>query len=160
MGILILVALLKVLCNIFDTARTILTQRNRAILSAIALTLTALTSNIVIKFIADADGWGTIIVASIASGLGCLMAVDFADKFFKEIGVRILLSDEKEVMQDFRDYLAERHITNIAVDSYKHGSWEEKSITIIAVPNTREKNNMIDEYAKSLKEHGTKVKIV
>ena len=160
MGNLILVFFSRVLSNMLDTAKMILTQRSRAILASLALTLSSLAFNITVKLIADADGWLMIVIASLASGIGCYLAILVADRYFKEIRVRTILSDRKEVTQAFRDYLAKHHITNIALDSYTHGSWEEKSVTLVAIPTTRKEDKIICDYIKLLSDQGIKVKVV
>ena len=45
------------------------------------------------------------------------------------------MSDDKEAMQHFRDFLAGHHITNVAADSYTL-DWSAKTITITAYAET------------------------
>lgn len=157
---LIVASLAKVFSNMFDTGKTIFTQRSKAVTAAIMLAASSFTYNIAIKAIANESGCLVNVISSIASGLGCLLAIVITNKFFRELGVRILLSDKKETMQEFRKFMAEHHITNIAVDSYVHGSWDEKSITLISFPDTKEKDKLITNYASQCKEKGIKIKIV
>ena len=157
---LIVASLAKVFSNMFDTARTIYTQRSKAVIAAIMLTASSFTYNVAIKAIANESGYLVNAISSIASGLGCLLAIVIANKFFRELGVRILLSDKKETMQEFRNFMAKNHITNIAIDSYTHGSWDEKSITLITFPDTKDKDKLITNYAKQCRENGVKIKIV
>lgn len=161
MFILIEVFIAKILSNMLDTARTIFTQRNKALIAALALTAASLASNFAIKAIADADGYLVIVVASVAAGVGCWFAIMIANKYFKELGIKILLSDKKETMQEIREYMANNHITNIAVDSYKRDSWEEKSITLIVIPDTKEKMKMVEQYVASVREEKeVKIKMI
>ena len=60
-----------------------------------------------------------IIVVSIASGVGCCLAMALNNKFSKErTFVNVIMSDDLEAMQQFRDFLAKHHVTNVAADSY------------------------------------------
>ena len=158
---LIIVFFAKVLSNMLDTAKTIFTQRNKAIIASIMLAASSFAYNVTIKAIANTDGYLVNTIASVAAGIGCFLAIVVSNHFFRELGVRILLSDKKETMQEFRDFMAENHITNIALDSYKHGSWEEKSITLIVFPDTHDKDKLITDFVKQRKtEEGIKIKII
>ena len=55
------------------------------------------------------------------------------------------MSDNKPAMQDFRDFLAQHHITNVATDSYTR-DWGEKTITVTAYADTKEESGLIDKY--------------
>jgi hypothetical protein len=57
------------------------------------------------------------------------------------------MSDNKEAMQDFRDYLALHHITNVAADSYTR-NWDTKTITVTAYAQTRAESELINSYIK------------
>lgn len=50
--------------------------------------------------------------------------------------VNVILSDNLEAMQSFRDFLAEHHITNVAADSYTL-DWNLRTITITAYAETK-----------------------
>ena len=55
------------------------------------------------------------------------------------------MSDDKEAMMHFRDFLAEHHITNVATDSYTL-DWSAKTITITAYAETKEQSMLINRY--------------
>ena len=117
--------LAKVLDNTLNTAKTILVQRNRCLLAGVALAL---------------------VIVSIASGVGCCLAVALSNRFSKDrTYVNVILSDDKEAMKEFRDFLAENHITNVATDSYTL-DWSRKSISITAYAQTKAQSRLIDEY--------------
>lgn len=59
--------------------------------------------------------------------------------------MNVILSDDKEAMKEFRDFLAENHITNVATDSYTL-DWSRKSISITAYAQTKAQSRLIDEY--------------
>lgn len=62
--------------------------------------------------------------------------------------VNVIMSDNKEAMQNFRDFLAKHHITNVANDSYTL-DWSTKTITITAYAETKAQSKLIDEYVEN-----------
>ena len=87
-----------------------------------------------------------LVIVSIASGVGCCLAVALSNRFSKDrTYVNVILSDDKEAMKEFRDFLAENHITNVATDSYTL-DWSRKSISITAYAQTKAQSRLIDEY--------------
>lgn len=136
----------KVIDNALSTAKTILIQRNRCLLAGIALALSNYIYLVITKDVITSDSNLSMIVVSVASGVGCCLAVAFSNRFSKErTYVNIIMSDNREAMQAFRDFLAERHITNVTTDSYTL-DWDRKTITITAYAETKEQNRLIDEY--------------
>ena len=59
--------------------------------------------------------------------------------------VNVIMSDDKEAMQQLRDFLAEHHITNVAADSYTL-DWNTKTITITAYAETKQQSMLINRY--------------
>ena len=141
--------LAKMLDNMLGTAKTILVQRNRSILAGIALALSNYIYFCITKNIITNDSELAVIVVSVASGVGCCLAIMASKKLSKDrTYVNVIMSDNKEAMQDFRDYLAKHHITNVASDSYTL-DWSVKSITITAYAETKEESNLINEYIEN-----------
>ena len=146
---LLVVAGAKMLDNMLGTMKILLMQQNRRILASLALAVSNFISYLVTKIIVQDDGYTTMIVAAIASGIGCFIAMFISDKRSKDrTYVNVIMSDNKEAMQDLRDFLAEHHITNVAMDSYAKG-WDKKTITITAYTETKAKNKLIDEYIEN-----------
>jgi hypothetical protein len=58
--------------------------------------------------------------------------------------VNVILSDNLEAMQSFRDFLAEHHITNVAADSYTL-DWNLRTITITAYAETKAESRLINQ---------------
>lgn len=143
---LMLLFLAKMLDNALSTTKTILIQRNRCILAGMALALSSYIYFVIARNIVNADGDLAIIVVSIASGVGCSLAMLFSNRFSKDrTFVNVIMSDNKEAMQSFRDFLAEHHITNVCTDSYTR-DWDTKTITITAYAETKEQSRMIQRY--------------
>lgn len=138
--------LAKVLDNTLNTAKTILVQRNRCLLAGVALGLSNFIYLSITKDIVTSDSTLDLVIVSIASGVGCCLAVALSNRFSKDrTYVNVILSDDKEAMKEFRDFLAENHITNVATDSYTL-DWSRKSISITAYAQTKAQSRLIDEY--------------
>lgn len=138
--------LAKVLDNTLNTAKTILVQRNRCLLAGVALGLSNFIYLSITKDIVTSDSTLALVIVSIASGVGCCLAVALSNRFSKDrTYVNVILSDDKEAMKEFRDFLAEKHITNVATDSYTL-DWSRKSISITAYAQTKAQSRLIDEY--------------
>lgn len=138
--------LAKVLDNTLNTAKTILVQRNRCLLAGVALGLSNFIYLSITKDIVTSDSTLALVIVSIASGVGCCLAVALSNRFSKDrTYVNAILSDDKEAMKEFRDFLAENHITNVATDSYTL-DWSRKSISITAYAQTKAQSRLIDEY--------------
>lgn len=138
--------LAKVLDNTLNTAKTILVQRNRCLLAGVALGLSNFIYLSITKDIVTSDSTLALVLVSIASGVGCCLAVTLSNRFSKDrTYVNVILSDDKEAMKEFRDFLAENHITNVATDSYTL-DWSRKSISITAYAQTKVQSRLIDEY--------------
>lgn len=138
--------LAKVLDNTLNTAKTILVQRNRCLLAGVALGLSNFIYMSITKDIVTSDSTLALVIVSIASGVGCCLAVALSNRFSKDrTYVNVILSDDKDAMKAFRDFLAENHITNVASDSYTL-DWSRKSISITAYAQTKAQSRLIDEY--------------
>lgn len=138
--------LAKVLDNTLNTAKTILVQRNRCLLAGVALGLSNFIYLSITKDIVTSDSTLALVIVSIASGVGCCLAVALSNRFSKDrTYVNVILSDDKEAMKEFRNFLAENHITNVATDSYTL-DWSRKSISITAYAQTKAQSRLIDEY--------------
>lgn len=136
----------KVLDNALGTAKTILVQRNKSLLAGLALGLSNFIYLSITKNIVSSDSSVALLVVSVASGVGCCLAIMFNTKFSKEkTYVNVIMSDDKVFMKELRGFLAENHITNIATDAYTL-NWNEKSIAITAYAETKYQSKLIDDY--------------
>ena len=143
LGILFLA---KILDNALGTSKTILIQHGRSILAGATLAVSNYIGYRITKQIVTADSSMAMIAVSVASGFGCCLAMAVNKKLSKDrLYVNILMSDNKEAMQDLRDYLARHHITNVAADSYTR-NWDTKTITVTAYAQTRAESELINSY--------------
>ena len=119
----------KVIDNALSTTKTILVQRNHCILAGIALAASNFIYLCITRNVVNSDSSLALIVVSLASGVGCCLAVAVSSRLSKEkTYVNVIMSDDKAEMQGLRDFLAQHHITNTATDSYTL-DWTTKSIT-------------------------------
>ena len=136
----------KMLDNALGTAKTILVQRNRCFLAGIALILSNYIYFCITKNIVTTNSDLAILVVSVASGVGCWLAMSLNSRLSKDkTYVNVIMSDDKEAMQQLRDFLAEHHITNVAADSYTL-DWNTKTITITAYAETKQQSMLINRY--------------
>ena len=139
----------KMMDNALGTAKTILVQRNRCLLAGIALALSNYIYFCITRNIVTTESNLAILVVSIASGVGCCLAVALNNRLSRErTFVNVIMSDDLDAMQQFRDFLAEHHITNVAADSYTL-DWSVKTITITAYAETREESMLINRYIEN-----------
>lgn len=139
----------KMMDNALGTAKTILVQRNRCLLAGIALALSNYIYFCITRNIVTTESNLAILVVSIASGVGCSLAVALNNRLSRErTFVQVIMSDDLDAMRQFRDFLAEHHITNVAADSYTL-DWSVKTITITAYAETKEESMLINRYIEN-----------
>ena len=121
--------LAKVLDNALSTTKTILIQRSRWVLAGITVILSDFLYFWITKRIVSADSMLALAVVAAAGGVGCSLACLVSDKRSKDrTYVNVIMSDNLEAMQAFRDFLAEHHITNVAA-AYPETKAESRLIT-------------------------------
>ena len=90
----------KVLDNTLGTAKIILVQHNKSIMAGIALGLSNFIYFCITKNIVSSNGFLPIIIVSVASGVGCCLAIAFNNKFSKDrTYVNVIMSDNVEEMR-------------------------------------------------------------
>lgn len=150
---MLVIFIVKVIDNILSTSKTILVQKNKALLASI----TVIISQIIFYKLIDAvndSGNAAIYVIAIASGLGTLLALVISNKFSKErVFVNVIMNDDKKIMMELRDFLKEHKITNLATVGFTK-DWK-KTLAITAYAETKEESKLIDNF---IKESGVKFK--
>ena len=142
--------LAKVVDNILNTTKAIFIQRNKAIFAGISLALSTFIGYYITKIVVRSDGLVPNIVASIAAGVGCIVAVSISNKLSKDrLYVNVLMCDNIVAMQKLHNFLAEKHITNVVTDTYTK-DFKSKTITITAYCETKEQSRILDEYIASM----------
>ena len=142
--------LAKVVDNILNTTKAIFIQRNKAILAGISLSLSTFIGYYITKIVVQSDGLVPNIVASIAAGAGCIVAVSISNKLSKDrLYVNVLMCDNIYAMRELHDMLSKKHITNVVTDTYTK-DFKSKTITITAYCETKEQSKILDEYIASM----------
>ena len=142
---LVLLFVIKVIDNILGTSKTILIQQNKGILAALSVIISQIIFYKLIDAVGDSENDLTMYVVSIASGFGTYLAVKLNDKFSKEkTYVNVILSDNREAMEDLLGYLRKNKITNITTDAYTK-DWK-KTLSITAYAETKEQSKLLDKY--------------
>lgn len=138
----------KVFDNVLTTSKTILIQKNKALLAGVCV----IVSDIIFYKLIDAvsaNGDLMLYVVALASGVGTMLAIYISNRFSKEkTFVNVLLCDDEKVMKELRDFLKENKITNLATDGYTK-DWK-KSIAITAYAETKNQSKLIDKYLDGL----------
>lgn len=141
--------LAKVLDNALGTAKIILIQRNKTFLAGLALGFSNLIYFIITKNIVSSESNMSLFIVSFASAVGCWLTIGINNYLSKDqLYVNVVMSDNLEAMKDFRDFLAEHHIKNVASDSYTL-DWNTKTITITAYAETKQESSLISSYIKN-----------
>ena len=142
-----IIFIIKVIDNVLSTAKTILVQKNKALLAGLTVFITQIIFYKLINAVAD-SGELTIYIIAIASGIGTQLAIIISNKFSKEkTFVNIIMCDDKEVMMNLRDYLKEHKITNLTTDGYTK-NWE-KTLAITAYAETKKQSKLLDKYIEN-----------
>ena len=146
----VIMFLAKVVDNILNTTKAIFIQRNKAILAGISLSLSTFIGYYITKIVVQSDGLVPNIVASVAAGVGCIVAVSISNKLSKDrLYVNVLMCDNIYAMRELHDMLSKKHITNVVTDTYTK-DFKSKTITITAYCETKEQSKILDEYIASM----------
>lgn len=141
-------AFVKVIDNVISTEKSLLTQQNKAVAASILVTISQfLFYMLITEVVADSNIF-SIIVVSIASGIGSYIAFCINNKFSKEtVFINIITSNEKNKMKVFGDYMRSEGIKIVTMPTY--GDEIEKTLTALVFANTRQQSKQIDKYMKN-----------
>lgn len=138
-------AVVKVIDNIVSTEKTILTQKNKALAASILVIIAQFMFYFIIKEVVADSNIVSIIVVSVASGIGSYIAFYMNKKLSKDmVYINIITSNDKSKMKAFGDYMRTENIKIVTMDAYNDDI--EKTLTAIVFANTKEQSNKIDNY--------------
>lgn len=145
---LVFMSLLKIISNILGTVRIILTQKNQAILASVLLVFCCIIDYITTKVAVSADML-TIVILSIACGIGCYVAMIYSDHHSRDrTYVNVIMNDNEDAMFDFYVFLIKNDIVAIAADCYTK-DMTRKTLSITAYAETKAQSRLIDEYIEN-----------
>jgi hypothetical protein len=144
----ITLAVIKVVDNIITTEKSLLTHQNKAVAASILVAISQFLFYLLIKEVVADSNAISIIVVSIASGIGSYIAFCINNKFSKEtVFINIITSNNKEKMKEFGDHMRSEGIKIVTMPTY--GDDIEKTLTAIVFANTREQSKKIDKYIET-----------
>lgn len=144
----ITLSLVKIIDNIITTEKSILTHQNKALAASILVAISQFIFYILIKEVVADSNMISIIVVSIASGIGSYIAFCMNNKFSKEtVFINIITANDKSKMKDFGDCMRAEGIKIVTMPTY--GDDIEKTLTALVFANTRNQSKLIDSYVES-----------
>lgn len=134
----IVLAIIKIFDNVVITAKNITQYKEQKILSSILVVISQLIFYLIIDQVISDNTLLAIIVVSIASGLGNMLAFIINDKFKKDAKwCMIFTSNDVEKSRDFSNYLKKNEIKNVVCKGYNR-SWDDVISIIIFSKNKAE----------------------
>lgn len=144
----IILALIKILDNVIITGKSIATYMNKKLLSSMLVIISQLMFYIIIKQVISDNSMLTIIVVSIASGIGNYIAFEIADHFKSDDKWQYhLSSSDRDDVINLCNYLVEHNIKYLA----NHGLTRKgnETINVIAYSKTKDQSRLIESYLKN-----------
>ena len=141
-------SIVKIIDNIISTEKTLLTQKNKAVAASILVTISQFLFYILIAQVVEDNNITSMIVVSIASGIGSYIAFYINNKFSKEtVYINIVTSNDKDKMKAFGDHMRSEGIKVVTMPTY--GDEIEKTLTALVFANTRNQSKLIDKYVEN-----------
>lgn len=141
-------SLVKIIDNIISTEKSILTHQNKAVAASILVTISQFLFYMLITEVVEDSNMISIIVVSVASGIGSYIAFYINNKFSKEtVFINIVTSNDKDKMKDFGDHMRAEGIKVFTMPAYGDGI--EKTLSALVFANTRVQSKQIDKYMES-----------
>ena len=128
-----------------STEKTILTQKNKALAASILVVISQFMFYFIIKEVVADSNILSIVVVSVASGIGSYIAFQINKKWSKDmVFINIITSNDIDKMKAFSDYMRTEGIKVVTLDAYNDHI--EKTLTALVFANTREQSSKIDGY--------------
>lgn len=144
----ILLFIIKILDNIISTAKSIATYKEQKITSSLLVITSQLLFYLVVKQVISDNTLLTIIIVSVASGIGNYIAFIINSKFKKDTKwTFIITSSNINDIQNLCNYLAEYRIKYISNDGYTRKG--EHTINVMAFSKTKEESRLIENFLKT-----------
>lgn len=141
---------IKILDNIILTAKSILQYRGAKIISSVFVVISQLLFYFIISKVVEDDSLLTIIIISVASGIGNLIAFPILDKCKKDDKWQFhLTSSDKDDVLRLCNYLVENNIKYLANHGINRKGQE--TINVIAYSKTKDQSRLIEKYLAETK---------
>ena len=143
-----LLVLVKILDNIILTAKSISTYKEQKILSSILVIISQLIFYLVIGKVISDNTIFAIVIVSVSSGIGNLIAFYINDKFKRDTKwTFVIASSDIEDIKTLCNYLVNNKIKYIANDGYTRKG--EHTINVIAFSKTKNDSRLIEGYLQN-----------
>ena len=137
--------LIKVLDNVISTAKSIATYQEKKILSSILVVISQLIFYLVISQVISDSTILSIVIVSVASGIGNLLAFIANEKIKKDTKwVFIITSSNIEDIKGFGNHLTNCNIKHIINDGYTRSG--DKTMNVLAFSKTKNESRLIEDY--------------
>ena len=141
----IILGLVKILDNIILTAKSLAQYKEQKILSSILVIISQLIFYFVISQIIEDNSILAIVIVSVSSGLGNLIAFQINDKIKKDTKwVFCIASSNLNDIQNLCNYLVEHNIKYIASDGYTR-KWNE-TINVMVFSKSKDESRLIEKF--------------
>lgn len=141
----ILLSLVKILDNIILTVKTIATYKEQRILSSVLVVVSQLIFYLVINQVINDNTILAIVIVSVSSGVGNLLAFTINDKFKRDTKwTFVITSSDVEDIKILCEYLRNNKIKYIANDGYNRRG--EHTINVMAFSKTKNDSRLIEDY--------------
>lgn len=142
-------SVVKIIDNIISTEKTLLTQKNKALAASVLVAISQFLFYILIAEVVEDNNLTSMIVVSIASGVGSYIAFFINNKFSKEtVFINIVTSNDKNKMKVFGDHMRAEGIKVLTMPTYGD-EIEKKTLTALVFANTRNQSKLIDKYVEN-----------
>lgn len=146
----LLLFLIKILDNIILTAKSILQYRGAKIISSILVVISQLLFYFIVTKVVEGNSVLTIMIISVASGIGNLIAFPILDKCKKDDKWQFhLTSSDKDDVMNLCNYLVENNIKYLANHGLNRKGKE--TINVIAYSKTKDQSRLIEQYLLNTK---------
>lgn len=140
-----LLAVVKIFDNVISTAKTIASYREQKILSSVLTIISQLIFYLVVSKVISENTMGVIILVSVSSGIGNLLAFFINDYFKKDSKwTMVLTSSDKEDLEKLSAYLVKHNIKHIV--NYGINREGKDTFHIIAFSKTKNESKLIEMY--------------
>lgn len=144
----VVLAITKIIDNIITTEKTILIQKNKALAASIVVMVAEFMFFFIIKNVVSDGNIISMIIVSVASGIGSYIAFCINKKCSKDtVYINIVTSNNKDKMKEFGDCMRAEGIKVVTMPTY--GDDIEKTLTALVFANTRDQSKKIDKYIEN-----------
>lgn len=144
----IILALVKIFDNVITTFKNIAQYQEKKILSSILVIISQLIFYLVIQQVISDNTMLAIIIVSVSSGVGNMLAFLINDKLKKDVKWSfIITSSNINDIQNLCNYLAGNKIKYIASDGYTRKG--EHTINVMAFSKSKDDSRLIEDFLKT-----------